>query len=363
MSRRGVREIARIFVDQFARGEHAGAQLVVLRRGQPVLNRTAGLARLGTTESVRPDTPFLVFSCTKPLTAVCLLQLVERGLVDLDAPIAAYWPEFGCRGKEKATVRHAFLHQAGIPARGLYPQIPTWWNWDRVTRFVAALPAEFEPGTRTAYHVVNYGFILGEILRRVDGRPIEQYMSDVLFEPLGMANSYLGLPAEQLGRASAIYWGHQDQRHIALLFRRARQTVLPAASLNTTAQDLAIFYQMILNGGLANGHRILQETTLREATRTHVAEHDHTLEMFVRWGLGFGVGGERRPDEPERPRSFGRFSRPTTFGHAGQRSSIAWADWDRQIVMAFTCNQLNGDIDASARWQALADAIWQSLDD
>ncbi|MDJ0754331.1 MAG: serine hydrolase domain-containing protein [Ardenticatenaceae bacterium] len=365
LSRSGVRRVAELFEKQFADGRHPGAQLVVLRHGQVVLDRVVGLAELGTTRSVRPNTLFQNFSCTKPLTAVCVHQLVEKGVVELDAPIGTYWPEFASRGKETATVRHAMLHQAGIPARGLYPQIPTWWRWDRVSAYVANLPAEYEPGSQTAYHLVNYGFILGEIVRRADGRPIEVYMRQELFEPLEMKDAFLGLPTDLLDRAAQIYWGHSDQRNTVLLFRQARHAVMPAATLNCSARDLAIFYQMMLNEGCYNGRQILRSETARAITKVGYAGYDHTLQIGARWSLGFGNGGPRLPDDPkpERPYSFGRHSTENTFGHPGQRSSNGWADWDRRLVFTFTCNQLNGDHESSQRWQELSDALVEAIID
>ena len=241
MSRVGVQRIVDRFEQQFMEGLNIGGQLVVLRRGQVVLDRVMGVRRVGTTQAVLPSTPFLLFSCTKALTAVCIHQLVEEGKLELDAPVADYWPEFGTGGKETATVAQTLLHQAGIPERGIRQQVPLWWSWDRVVNNVAGLTAEFEPGTKTAYHLVNNGFILGELVRRVSNVMIDVYMQRELFDPLGMKDSYLGIPAAEMGRASELYWGAADQRQSVLLFRYARQAVIPAATLNSSARDLAIF--------------------------------------------------------------------------------------------------------------------------
>ena len=211
MSRAGVQKIVSVFEQQFADGRNIGAQLVVLRHGQVILDRAIGVKRLGTMQVVRRVTPFLLFSCTKALTAICVHKLVEEGKLELDAPVADYWPEFGTGGKEAATVAHTLAHQAGIPGRGLYPQIPRWWYWDLVVSNVAGLEAEFEPGTKTAYHLVNNGFVLGELVRRVTNVMMDEYMQRELFEPLGMTHSYLGIPADELLNAAEIYWAAADQ--------------------------------------------------------------------------------------------------------------------------------------------------------
>ena len=361
MDRKIVRKIGRYFDQQLSDGAHVGGQLVVLRHGQVVLDRTNGLLRLGSRQSVRPDTPFLTFSCTKPLTAVCIHQLVEMNLIDLDARVADYWPEFGQKGKETATVRHALTHQAGIPARGLYPQIPRWWSWDWAVSAVADLEAEYEPGTKTAYHVVNSGFILGELVRRLSGKSIEQYMEDHIFQPLKMRNSWLGLPRDQSARSAEIYSGAKDQNSAALLFRSARHTVMPAATLNSTARDLARFYQMLLNGGTMNGRKILDEKTIEDAISLQFEGHDHTFDGYVRWGNGFLLGGEKPAEYAERAPSYGRKSSVTTFGHPGQRSSLAWGDREKDVAVVLVVNTLLGDEENASRWERLSDMVWSAI--
>ncbi|MEM9775640.1 MAG: serine hydrolase domain-containing protein [Chloroflexota bacterium] len=363
MDTKAVRRVGEMFDDQFLRGLHSAGQMVVLRHGQVVLNRKNGLLRLGSYESVQDSTPFLTFSVTKPLTAVCMYQLIEMDLVSLDDPIAKYWPEFGQKGKEAATVRHALTHQAGIPARGLYPQIPRWWSWDAVVRSVAELEVEYEPGSKTAYHALNYGFILGEIVRRVTGKSIDQYMEDHVFQPLKMRNSWLGLPRSQAKRAAELYSTSSDQNGAVMLFRSARHTVLPAATLNSTAQDLAVFYQMMLNGGTMYGKRILEEETVNSMLEVQFAGHDHTFDQFVRWGGGVLLGGEKPAEYADRPPAYGRKSSPSTFGHPGQRSSTAWADSDKDVVLAYTVNTLVSDQESAERWASLADAIWDAIQD
>lgn len=361
MTRRGVNRIVALFEQHFADGQHPASQLVVIRHGQVVLDRTLGILRTGRFESVKPTTPFLTFSCTKPLTGVCLHQLVEKGDVDLDVPIATYWPEFGQKGKETATLRHALLHQAGVPTRGLYFQIPTWWNWERVTQHVADLPAEYEPGTKTAYHTVNYGFIIGEVVRRVTGRPIEAYMRDEIFEPLGMENAYLGLPRHETDRAAEVYWGVSDQRNVVLLFRQARYSVMPAASLNASAQDLALFYQMMLNGGSYKGHQVLSPETVKTITQVGYAGYDHTLDMYTKWGLGFEVGGPRPPEYADQYISLGSKSGPSSFGHPGQRSCNAWADAEQGLICIYLTNRLIDVNENNRRWQGMSDAVWDAI--
>src|SRR5512136_1744167 len=163
----GVKKTLDVYYAQLSEGLHPGAQLVVLRNGHVVVDRADGIANVHRKLKVTPDTPFNCFSLTKPFTAICIHKLIEEGRIDLEAPIARYWPEFGCRGKETATIRHTLLHQAGIPKRGINSQVFLWANWGWVTHNVAHLQAEYPPGSQSRYHLVNSGFILGEVLRRV----------------------------------------------------------------------------------------------------------------------------------------------------------------------------------------------------
>ncbi|MEM7800672.1 MAG: serine hydrolase domain-containing protein [Chloroflexota bacterium] len=361
LSQRGVDRIVSLFEQHFADGQHPASQLVILKDEQVILDRTLGVLKMGGYDSVLPSTPFQAFSCTKPLACLCLHQLIEKGLVEVDAPVANYWPEFGQKGKESATIRHVFLHQAGIPQRGLYFQIPNWWNWERVTNFVAELPAEFEPGSQTAYHLVNQGFIVGEVVRRVSGRPIDIYMREEIFEPLGMCHSYLGLPREELNRAAELYWGASDQRNTVLLFRQARHAVMPAATLNTSARDLAIFYQMMLNQGSYNGHSFLKPETVAFMTSPGYAGYDHTLDLYIQWGHGFEVGGERPAEYRDQSYTLGEKSGLATFGHSGQRSCNAWADSETGLVMIYLTNRLIENEENNRRWQSMSDVVWEAL--
>jgi CubicO group peptidase (beta-lactamase class C family) len=358
-----VQGVKKIFLRQIREGLHPGAQLVVLRSGKVVLDLAEGIANLGSRRRVTPDTPFLTFSVSKAFTGLCVHRLIEEGRIDLDAPVAEYWPEFGSRGKQEATIRHVFLHQAGIPTRGIYLQALHWMNWGRVTRSVANLQAEYAPGTKTAYHPLNYGFILGEVVRRVTGKPIELYLKNTFLDPLGLKNTSLGLPPGRQKDIARIYHGCPDQKIVVWAFRIPfiRSAVLPAATLHSTARELAVFYQMLLNGGVYAGKRYLQEGTIRAATRLAYEGFDHTIQREMRWAYGFHLGGLAQSAE-EAGSGMGKGSSENTFGHFGQRTCMAWADSNADLVVAFTCNRLLSIESNQRRWQELSDAIWDSID-
>jgi CubicO group peptidase (beta-lactamase class C family) len=363
MSSTGVAAIAQEFESQYEQGLHPGAQLVILRRGQVVLDRYIGYAHQNHRNPILPSTPFLVFSISKPFTAICVHQLVEKGQIDLDAPIAQYWPAFGCRGKETATVRHALLHQAGIPVRGLNSQVVLWPFWGAVTRNIAHLTAEFPPGSRSEYHLVNFGFILGEVVRRVSGLSVDKYLLQNFLQPMELDNTRLGLAPELRQRAAGISWGHIEQRKAAFVFNIPffRQAVIPAATLHSTARDLAAFFQMLLNGGKYARQKYLAPETVQTATSLGFEGYDNTIKCNIRWGMGFALGGGWLSGDRSLS-SMGKGSSEHTFGHAGQGTCIVWADPDEEIVLAFTCNRLYDSQGAGARQIGLANALWDSLE-
>jgi CubicO group peptidase (beta-lactamase class C family) len=302
---------------------------------------------------------FIYYNNKMPLTLICVHHLIEQGKLEWDAPIAAYWPEFGCRGKEKATIRHTLLQQAGIPSRGMYAQVPLWPNWRLVTKNVAGTKAEFEPGSKTAYHFVNYGFILGEVVRRISGKPIDQYLAEFFFKPLGLKDSYLGLPSGEHYRAVKLHAGHRDQLGTVFVFNLPiiRTAVIPAATLHSSARDMAVFFQMLLNQGEYAGQRLLHRETIAAATASGYEGYDATVGKRVRWAYGFHLGGP----ELIYGRGMGKKSTVRTFGFFGQRSSMVWADPDTNIVVVLTHNRLLSTDESRVRWQLLSDAVWDAV--
>ena len=337
----------------------AGGQLVVLRRGRVVLDRAFGLADVPAGRMVDEETPFLVFSIAKPLTALAVHHLVEQGRLELDAPVADYWPAFARNGKAGITLRQVLLHQAGLPRRGMRRQLLLSSNWPLAATALAWTTPEFAPGTQTAYHFLSYGLILGEVVRRVSGQPIERYLAETFCQPLGLSRTYLGLPTEASQPPARLYASHPDQARTAFIFNlpRLRRAVLPAAGLHSTARDLAVLWQMLLNGGLYAGRRLLQAKTIAAALALGYEGYDATVETKLRWAYGFHLGG---PDLPY-GRNMGLGSTPRTFGHFGQRSSMVWADPEAELAVAFTTNQLLSSPASRSRLQALSDSIWQAI--
>jgi CubicO group peptidase (beta-lactamase class C family) len=355
--------VADVFDAQIARGLHFGAQICIRYQGEIVVDRYKGYRDSSHRWPVGSDTPFMVYSATKALIATCIHMLREQGILDLNAPVATYWPEFAANGKEGITIAHVLLHQAGIPNRGNALDAALWLFPQGGERRVAAMKPVHAPGTKCLYHSFTAGFVLGELIRRTTGSSPAGYLEKHFLAPLGMESSYAGLPPRLYRIASRIYSGDPSQRSPALVFSNPlyRSLFIPAASLNTTAQDLALFYQMLCDGGSFSGKKYLSPETIANATRLRYEGPDGDSGRIIRWAYGFGLGGYS-PFQGKDIRHMGQGATEKTFGHSGQGGcGFGWADPPSSLVFAFTCNRFLDLESAHLRFQELADACWKSL--
>src|SRR5947207_2789918 len=187
-------EVERLFDEQIEHGQHPGAALAVYRHGRLVLSRTGGVADVESGRPVGADTMFVLFSSTKPLASVAVLQQIDRGKAELDDPVAKHWPEFAQNGKGGVTIRHILTHRGGFPQTPPELTWEKWRDWDAVVRAMEGARPQFEPGTVSAYHALNHGWVCAELVRRIDGRDFPTYLRDEITGPLGMVDTYVGLP-------------------------------------------------------------------------------------------------------------------------------------------------------------------------
>lgn len=360
----GIRNIAAVFDRQISDGLHPGAQLVVLLNGRVVVDRSGGIADIKSKSAISSDSPFITFSITKPVTSACVFKLVEKGKIELDKSVVEYWPEYGTNGKEKTTIRQVLLHQAGLPRKGLLFQIRNASDWEKVTQNVANQKCSYSPGSKTAYHSLNFGYILGEVVRRVSGQPIEDYLKTEFLIPMGLENTELKIKDYRETSYPRLYSGTIGHQFVAWLFNspNVRQAVIPAGSLHSTARELAIIFQMFLNGGTYAGKRYLQPESINQATSLGYEGMDESLGRTTRWGYGFHLGGDHELN-PDLPDGMGDRSSVDTFGHFGQRTSMAWADKKAGLVVVFLCNRFLSSIDYKNRLQEISNAVWDALEE
>jgi CubicO group peptidase (beta-lactamase class C family) len=310
----------------------ASAQICVIHKDQVVLDRAIGC---------RPDALFLIYSASKPFVALLVHLLAQQGQIDLDDPVAAHWPQYAQRGKGAITIRHVLQHRAGVPiAGGLLATLSHMHHWEKSVRDAECAKPRWPAGQVPAYHPITYGFILGELVRRVTGRPVRQVLFDELLEPLGLRDLHLGLPDDALPRAIPVlashYSGIINQWHFNR--RRVRQAVIPAANISTSASELARFYHMLLRGGELDGVRVLERATIIEARKpSSDGAIDAFLQRPVRWAQGFQLGGPGN-DPRDMARIMGASSSSETFGHAGNASCLAWADPTRDLALVYLFN-------------------------
>ncbi len=367
MSAAGLEGVAALFDAHLARGWHPGAHLLVIRRGQIVFERYAGLADPSRRRPVRPDTIWLLFSATKPYTAVAVLKLVAEGKIDLDAPVARYWPAFAQNNKAEITVRHVLTHRAGL-AHGKISRQPWYWpSWRLCIRAVEGMTPDHPPGQEVAYHAMTFGWILGELVRQVDGRTLRQYLSDEIFKPLGLRHTFLGLPghAEVWDRRNIIAAVDQepDLRQSAFIANRRifRGSHIPAGTGHSTIYEHAVFYQMLLDRGIWNGSQIIPSAVIDMLTapsNPDPGQMDRVLGKPTRWAHGVSLGGPPRQGFAS---FMGRTSGPRAFGHGGLRSLAAWADPDHKLIFLYFTNGLLSAQGSDDRNIEMGDAVLASV--
>ncbi|MGW5187943.1 serine hydrolase domain-containing protein [Kribbella sp. NPDC004138] len=327
-----------------ARG--AVAQLCVVRDGRTVVDRSFGCS---------PNALFWLFSASKPYVAVVIHQLVESRRLHLDDAVAAYWPEFGHNGKREITVRHVLRHRSGLSNAGSYVgEVRAMTDWNRSLRRIEETAPRWPIGT-VAYSPLAFGFVLAEVARRCSGTPIDELVRHNVLEPLGVEDTYLGLPAELWGRHVPIRaTGPLGPFIQSVVNRRStREAVVPAAGMSTTARDLAAFYQALLEG------RLLRPDSLAIAVEpSSEGEYDPVARAPVRWSQGFQLGGPRWMEGAVS--SLGSISSPRAFGHNGSNCCIGWADPDRRITYAYLTNRVGRPQPDLLHHAAVADKVLEA---
>lgn len=362
------------FAAQFARtnaayeqglitGEHLGAQFYLWRAGQVLAD--VGLGECAPGRPMTPDTIMPWLSSGKPITAAAILQLWERRKLDLDASVGRYIPEFGQRGKEAITVRQLLTHTGGFRLAAIQERdLPHQDVLDRI--YAMKLERDWTPGAKAGYHAETSWYVLGELVRRLDGRPHSVYVREELFLPLGMNHSWLGMTAterDQLApRLGLMYDTARGADDAPARFRKHLEPeVSPGAGACGPMHDLGRFYRMLLAGGELNGRRALRRETVNLMTsRQREGLFDQTFRATIDWGLGLIIDSKRYgADSP--PYGYGCYASDRTFGHSGNQSSAAFADPACDLVVAVVFNGMPGEAAHQRRMQQTLEAVYQDL--
>jgi len=365
-----VRKLASV-VERFRQQQHTGAfpggQLVVRRHGKLVLNESVGIARgyrndeARPSVSVTPQTPFPCHSCGKPLTAIVVAMLEDRGKLDVNAPIAEIFPEFGRNGKKAITTLDVLTHRSGILMPHLANQLELWNDREAMEKEVAGVTPTYPRGT-LAYGPGEFGWILSEVVRRVDGRSLTEYFTEEIATPLHLSSLRFGLAGRTLDSLSHQYWLGKDKVMVAgfnaaYKFEEMTNAKLffdslnPAFTLITDAASLAAFYDFILNRGVtASGEQLISEQVLRQYTTRQVLGLDKSLKTLLAVGRGFLLGTLA-------PSFYGWWNTKQCFGHAGVFSCLAFGDYQTNLSVAIFTNGNRGVGDFLKRFLPLAHGI------
>ncbi len=338
-------------------------------RGELVVDLWGGWRTEG--QPWQRDTLAMCFSTTKGVTSTALHLLADRGQVGYDTPVAAYWPAFAQGGKARITVRHVLTHSAGLHRmRTLVDHASRMLDWEYMVAALERAEPAYEPGSRHGYHALTYGWLAGELVRRVSGRPIARFVEEEVAGPLGLDGLYVGCPPAQRGRVAplapmaapvgrrlglqpgAVMGGPagripallglpvSPRRFVNALLPRGIEDVLwgpevmdaevPAANGFFTARSLAKLYAMLAGGGEAGGVRLLSPATVQQIAVVHSRGPDLVLVLPMGWRLGYHSAFTTRGTVPG------------AFGHFGFGGSGAWADPRRDLSLAMVCNRGTG---------------------
>jgi CubicO group peptidase (beta-lactamase class C family) len=366
--------------DAIGRGLEAGLQVAAYLDGELVVDAWGGLADESTGRQVDVDTLFNVFSATKGVASTALHVQAERGLVDYDAPIVRYWPEFAAHDKERATVRDALLHRTGVPQMPADITPELMCDWEHMARAMADAEPRWEPGTRSGYHGYTYGWIVGEIVRRTDpkGRPFNRFVQEELCDPFGIDSLFLGIPDEAEHRIARLtdppplppefaammppLFAEAFPEPVALsasTFERpdVRRSCHPGAGGIMSARSLAKHYALLAQGGTLDGVRLLSPERVDLVRQLYSDDVDAVIGQPYRRGLGYWLGGE-----PLSGTTGPIGKNPRAFGHPGFGGSIGWADPDARLAAAILKNRLSGAATAEDNpLTAIGDAIRRGL--
>ncbi len=364
-----------VFQASFAKGE-VGAGVAVTIDGEPVIDLWGGYADAERSRPWERDTIANTYSTTKGVTATCAHRLVEEGRLDLDAPVAKYWPEFAQKGKDRIPVRYLLSHKAGLPAISRPLPGGASNDWECMTSALAEQEPWWEPGTKHGYHALTFGYLVGEVVRRVDGRTLGTYLREELAEPLGI-DFHIGFGPEHDARCADMIAAPESAQASAFRERLAqsdsvrarafanpprlfedvnsrewRAAEIPAANGHGTAAALARLYGALARGGELDGVHVLGPEAIERANTEQAFGKDEILAPLVtRFGLGFFMTHPAIP--------FGSNSR--SFGHPGAGGSIGFADPDAKLGFGYVMNQMQTGLTGGAHGFALINASYEAL--
>ena len=361
------------FAANFPNNGDVGASVAVVMGGELVVDLWGGHQDAERTTPWQRDTIINVFSTTKTMSCLSLLVLASRGLVDVDAPVAKYWPEFGQNGKGNVLIRHLLSHTAGVPAWDKRIDATDLYDWDKVTSLLAEQATWWTPGSKSGYHAVTQGNLVGEVVRRVDGRTVGKFFAEEIAGPMG-ADFHIGLGAEHDHRIARVIpvpplqFGGGDgasapdrdsipyrASNPRLLAEQSweipwRRAEIPAAGGHGNARGVALAQAAVSHGGSLRGVELLSTKTIDRIFDVQAAGRDLVMGIGVTFGVGYGLNSLRNPISPN--------ARVCYWG--GWGGSLVVNDVDAGFTMAYVMNRMGEGTVGDDRAHTLLRAIYAS---
>lgn len=356
------------FEDNFAAGQELGARFSLVERGELVVDLWAGFADRQRTKPFDERTLTPVFSTTKAIAALLIARLVDAGKLDYAQPVADVWPEFAQAGKAAITIEQVMSHQEGLSGFPDEMEPSLWFDWDAVCAKLAAMAPLWPPGTASGYHPITFGYLAGEIFRRVDGRTMGTALREDLARPFGL-DLWIGLPDAEHGRVADLQRpnGLPNFGEINAATKAAfltpwsspagrgqaewRRVEIPSANGHATAPALARLIGALANDGWLDGETILSPALIAEASRERIHGQDLVLPFVMSWGAGFMRNSAVKVWGPGEQ----------TFGHSGWGGSCAFADPETGLAGAYVMNKQSTDLIGDARAKRLIEAAYAAL--
>lgn len=370
------------FRENFASRGELGAAVAVTIDGKTVVDLWGGVADRVSGRPWMHDTLVVVFSCTKAATALCAHLLVARGELDLDAPVARYWPEFAAADKETIPVRMLLNHRSGVAAIDEPLPVGALYDWATMTAALAAQAPHWEPGSAHGYHAVTFGWLVGEVVRRISGKSLGAFFRDEVAGPLGL-DFWIGLPETFTARVAPVRMAPLTGETTPILLAMAdRSTLTSKAFMNppglmtarqvnarafhaaevqaangvATARALAGMYTPLACGGHRGAVELVDRDTLRAMATVESAGDDRVLLIPTRFAAGFMKTIDNRPRD-----SAILGPNPAAFGHGGAGGSLGMADPTARVAIGYVMNQLGTGVLLNARGQTLVDTVYDCM--
>ena len=360
------------FEKNFDLGLEVGASFAVSLNGELVVDIWGGYSDSAKTKPWEKDTIVNVFSTTKVMTALCIHLLVDKGVLDVESPVAKYWPEFAQAGKENILVKHLMSHSAGLPGFDEKIPVEALYEWDRIIGLLASQKPWWKSGTKIGYHMITFGYLLGELVRRVTGKSLGEFFRDDIAVPLNI-DFHIGLPENFDFRTSNIILPEEVFAKwkiilAKLLFKKAikvyynpnlenadfngrawRSAEIPASNGHGNARSIANIGSILACGGMYDKKKILSMSTVEKAIEPQISGRD--VIMFyspAKFGLGFGLLNDKF------------LLGPRSFYWSGAGGSICVMDLEKKLSIGYAMNKMymNGE---DPRTGHLVKAVWDIL--